>query len=146
MDGAGLTAVRPFFRLGPAQKRTYSGYQLHHAKWLWYIVIGTAVQPYHLIIFGSLCSQHDDRKAPGRTIIPKLFQDGQAVLVGQHNIQKHQGWIFLLHGIPEILCAGKALCRKSCGLQSVDYQFPDTFIVFNQIDHFCSPSIPDGFP
>ena len=122
--------------LGPAEHRPHPGHQLHHAEGFGDEVIRPAVQAHHPVILRVLGGQHDHRQPLGGRRGPQLLEDGQAVLLRQHDVQQHQGWLRPLHGLPEIGRTVEPLGLIALAAQCINHQFADAVVILQQKDSF----------
>ena len=58
------------------------------------------------------------------------MQDGQAVLLREHDVQQDQVGLGLAHGLPKLCRALEALGLVALAVQGVDDQLADAVVVF----------------
>ena len=123
----------------PAEQCPDPGQQLHHAKGLGHIVVGSGIQTKHLVILGALGGEHHHGNQGGFGIGTEGFQNVQTVLLRQHDVQHDELRQTLFHGIPERSGMAEALSLQRGAVQSVGHQLPDGVVILHKIDHRDSP-------
>ena len=113
----------------PAQLHPDAGKELQHAEGLGHIVVGATVQPHHLVVLGALGSEHDDGDGGGAPVLTELFQNGEAVLLRQHDVQQHQLRHFLLHRLPELRGQREAPGGQALAVEGIDDEIPDAAVI-----------------
>src|SRR6266542_962849 len=83
---AGQRGLRGDRHLGPAQVSAYPGYQLPHRERLRHIVVGTELEPRHLVRLGVLGGQDDDGDL---RLGPDCAADVQSRQLRQHEVEDH---------------------------------------------------------
>ena len=126
-------------RTAAAQQCTDARKQLHHAEWLWNIVVCSDIQSSDDIVLASFCGQHNNRQTFGRRCCTQFLQNGKAVLFRQHDIQQYQRGRLFMDSIPELAWCSKAFCLHVLSIECVNNQFTNAFIIFQHINHFSSP-------
>ena len=111
------------------------GDHLHHAEGLAQIIVGAQIEADNSVILASLGGSHDDRKSDRHRCGPKLFEDRDAVLAWQHDVQQYQFGAAGLHFFPERFTVGKAFRLKSGYGQGIDHQISDAVVIFHAIYH-----------
>ena len=121
--------------MAAAKARPDARHQLRHAKGLDDVIICTVVQTLHLVHFGPLSRQHDDRYLCRCMVLPQEPEQRQTILLRQHNIEHNKLRNLRCNGRAE----GSSVRKTPAGQihlgQGVNHQFPDIVIVFNIIDH-----------
>ena len=116
--------------LRPAQDGPDAGHQLHHAEGLGDEIVCAAVQAHDPVILRVLGREHDDGQLLRPRRRPELLQDGQAVLLREHDVQQDQIGLGLAHGLPKLRRALEALGLVALAVQGVDDQLADAVVVF----------------
>ena len=129
-----------FLRSRAAQRSPHPAQKLHDAEGLGDVIIGAAVQPAHGVQLAGFCSDHNDWQPTQGRGVAQLFQDGKAILTGEHHVKDHQLRFGGVHSLPEAFGRFKALHLVSAGLERVLLQLPDRCIILYDIDHLLGSS------
>ena len=127
---------------GAPEQRTDAGKQLHDAERLGEVVVRAAVQTEHLVILGAACGEHHNGQHFGRGIAAEPAEHGEAVFLGQHNVQQNDIRRALLDGSTECRRQGKAADFIARTFDCIDRKIPDVLVILQQINHGI---LPDRF-
>ena len=119
----------------------YPGYQFHHSKWFGHIIICSRIQSHDLVIFCTLCRNHDDRNIFGSPGSLQLLQDLHSIFSREHNVQKDQFRQAFFHRCVKLHSCLKPFCLESGCLQGIDKKLPDVSFIFHTVDHSTSLSV-----
>ena len=95
--------VGPCLGLCPAEGRPHPAQKLHDAERFGDVVVCAAVEAAHGVQLAGLGRYHDDGQTPQGRGGAELFQDGEAVLTGEHHVQDDQFRRRGVDGLPERL-------------------------------------------
>ena len=82
------------------------------------------------VILRIFRGQHDDRQPLGRGPGAELAQDGQAILLRQHDIEQNELRHLGVHRPPEFRRKREALGLKALAVQPVEDKLADGVVVF----------------
>lgn len=66
------------------------------------------------------------------------MQNGQSILLREHDVQQDQGGLLPLHGLPKIRRTLETFGFIPLAAQGIDHQLADAVVVLQQIDSFHS--------
>ena len=129
----------------PAQYRPDAGDHLHHPEGLGEIIVRPGVQTHHLVVLRPLGGSHDDGNPGGGRVGSQGFQDSDAVLVGQHDVQQNQLRLGAAQAVEQPRTVPEALRLKARRPQGVQHQLPDAVIVLYTVNHLVFPQNAESF-
>ena len=127
--------------MAPPQHRLDAGQQFHDAEWLGDIIVCTVFQSGDLVDLRGLRRKHDDRNFRRCRIGFQSFQNRDAVLVRQHDVQQDQCRLFFLYTLEKAFSVREALRSIAAGLESTGDEFPNAGVVFHT-KYVCQITFP----
>ena len=145
----GQRAGNGSLRGATAQHRLDPGDHFDHPKRLGDVIVCTQIKSQHPVVLAALRGQHDNRDLTGLRILLHLFEDSNAILPRQHDIQQNQLRRIVQQLRIKFRGVGKALCLKAAVLQRIENQFADRAVILNAVDHpssspLCTPVIENS--
>ena len=116
--------------LRPAQNRADARDELEHGERLGNKIVRPVVETDDAVILRIFRGQHDDGQPLGRRSGAELAQDGQAILLRQHDIEQNELRHLGVHRPPEFRRQREALGLKALAVQSVEHKLADGIVVF----------------
>ena len=117
-----------------AQQGLHPHQQLLEVKGLGEVVIGAGIEAAHLVLDASQGCEHQDRDLGGALIPAQPLAEGEAIDVGQHQIQQDQVRAVLQGQGLALDAVGGALDLKTAVLQVAGHQVQHVAVVFDQQD------------
>ena len=116
--------------LCPAQDRADARDELEHGEGLGNKIVRPMVETDDAVILRIFRGQHDDGQPLGRRPGAELAQDGQAILLRQHDIEQNELRHLGVHRPPEFRRQREALGLKALAVQPVEDELADGVVVF----------------
>ena len=117
-----------------AQQRLNPHHQLLEIEGLGQVVVGAGVEAAHLVLGAAQGGEHQDRDARGPLVAPQPLAEGEAIHLGQHQIQQDQvGAVLKGQGLALDAVIG-AVHLKATMLQVARHQVAHVAVVFDQQD------------